>query len=500
MAVLRRVAISLILVMTACGESVTGTIDSTPTTSIVGVDTTVSEPDEHVSDQPQQTELPAPGYSCLEHGASTIDAATLEDIEDWEPAPEAFTSALALESGRPMSELGDWVTWPQAPADPPENDMVGYGEPIPLYVLTAALSVEPLVLLTSYSEPGLFPCEVAYVEYSPDFGYVSASPVIGETWCEVTDGQHGPSVVVYGVGSSAVPIRILVEGVETQSGTTMGPTRHVDYLTPLFREVGWPVEEVVSDIEEPARIASFARHLAGEGADGPVEIRASLLGPDGWVEISCGSGRMITVADVDITCSVDLVDGVPRIAAVGVDGLSTIRRQEAELTFPPGMVALDFAAPRGELISYSIEVLVSGSSVTADCGSVDVPTVLDVGAALALTREVAAYPAGPYVYWEYAFICPGCDTALQTTVFFITDAPPVVDRQPEGHPGLLSPFTVRDYLIEAVAAGSEVSVEFLDYGRIGTWEVDGVGIRTSCLIADTLPPELGATYCNYAGD
>ena len=140
-----------------------------------------------------------------------------------------------------MRELGDWVTWPQALADP-ADDRAGYGAPIPLYVLRPALSAEPLVLLASHSESGLTPCEIVYVEYSPEFGYVQATSDVGRTSCEVTDGQHGPTVYVYDVGASTVPVRILVEGVETQFGTTNSLTSHVDYLTPLFREAGWPVD------------------------------------------------------------------------------------------------------------------------------------------------------------------------------------------------------------------------------------------------------------------
>ncbi|MDA3038559.1 MAG: hypothetical protein O3C27_03345 [Actinomycetota bacterium] len=229
-------------------------------------------------------------------------------------------------------------------------------------------------------------------------------------------------------------------------------------------------------------------------------MSVSVLGADGWVDISCGRGRMITAADVDIACSVELVDGVPRLVTATGGGPYSIRRQGTELRFPLGIDALDFTAPRGERVSYSLEVFVSNDAVTIDCGSVDVPSELDTNAVLGHARRASAYAGGPFVYWEFAFICPGCDSALQTTVFLVNDAPPVVDRQPAGLPGLLSPFTVHDYLLDAIAAGSQVSVEFLGYGWIGTREVDRIGIRTSCPIADTLPPELGATYCNYTGE
>ncbi len=507
MSMLRRVALALTLVAAACtqpesietvAEVEAVSTSSTPTTAAATTSTTAATDDAYVEFDEAQLDA---GYRCVGFESPTIDAATLDAIADWEPAPESFTSTLAPESGRPIGELGDWVTWPRPELEPvadgSSSDDIGYEEALPLYVLATPLATEPLVLLASTTEAYPWPCEVVWVEWLSEFGYAAPVRDVADLSCEVTDAESGPTVFVTGIHGTAVPIRILVDGAEALSGSASPTLDHGDARSAVFEAAGWPVEPVSE--AEPSTGASFIRHLAGRGADGPVSVTASVLGVDGWIDLDCGSGRMITVDDVDVTCSLRLRDGIPEIVVSDPSVFSTLRRNGADLGWFHSVNGLDFTAPRGEEVTYSLDVIISGEPLEVPCGSIDVPAELDDRAALLHAREAATFVGGPNVYWEHAFVCPDCEPTLGTSYFLVNEEPPAVDGLPHGHPGRLSPFTVHDHLIAAIDAGREVTVEYLERGWIGSWEVDGVGIRTTCLIVDTLPPELGATYCNYDG-
>lgn len=365
-------------------------------------------------------------------------------------------------------------------------------------MLATPLATEPLILLASSADPFPRPCEVIWVEWLDDVGYAAPVRDVGELSCEVTDDEAGPTVFVTGIHGADVPVRILVDGIEAQMGMAFSPADHRDVLAPFLEAAGWPVEPILPS--DPSTGASFVRHLAGHGADGPVSVTASVLGPDGWVDLDCGSGRMITVDDVDVSCSLQLRDGIPEIVVSDPSVFFTLQRNGTDLRWIHSVNRLDFTAPRGEEVTYSLDVIVSGDPLDVPCGSIEVPAEIDDRAVLLLAREAAADAGGPHVYWEYAFVCPDCAPTLDTAYFLVDEEPPVIDGLPGGHPGLLSPFTVHDHLIAAIDAGHEVTVEFLDRGWIGSWDIDGVGIRTTCLVADTRPPELGATYCDYDGE
>ena len=208
---------------------------------------------------------------------------------------------------------------------------------------------------------------------------------------------------------------------------------------------------------------------------------------------------MLLPDDLPITCSVELVDGIPQVTAV-VEGLPVfLERNGIEMMLPPLTQPFpDLGATPGERADYWAWAGFGRDGAGVDCGGVDVPADRPVRGAILAARQLGAtFPMGPHVYWDYRLVCDGCDVESTLVYFIRTEDPPDPGPLPEGHPGLLSPVSVHDFLLDQLDEGNEVAATFGEFGQVLNWTVDGFGVETVCLLLDTQPPEMNPGHCGY---
>lgn len=162
----------------------------------------------------------------------------------------------------------------------------------------------------------------------------------------------------------------------------------------------------------------------------------------------------------------------------------------------------DLAAPTDG--SYRVEISGGvGERLVVPCssgGSVgdDVAAGAGGGTITQAQGRFAESAVLPYVYMTVAPICPGCSGEVdlqlspegQARVF----VPPLAEQTDPSQAGLVDPFVIHRLLLDAEAAGKDVTYSFDPVTGVPVeWTIDGEGARILCLEVDTAPPDLRVT-------
>ncbi|MFT7601774.1 MAG: hypothetical protein ACI8TP_004736 [Acidimicrobiales bacterium] len=251
-----------------------------------------------------------------------------------------------------------------------------------------------------------------------------------------------------------------------------------------------------------------ADRTAAAGTSHTYEVQG--VGPGGARSdaITCGAAELAAAVG-EVACSVSADDfGWPVVRWESVESIQVIVLRDGVALESD---AVDFASPHvdrtvpnGAEVQYSIRI--SGGA-QIPCGSATVATEPTGSADLQqiATDNVESY-SGPFEYVTVSPICDGCDAA-PVEIYLVPDLVDIarheveiawIDGSPtsETGPWLIDPLFVAHELLEAEAAGSEVTYAIdAETGLITRWTIDGRGAELLCFEIDTRPIEMRTDRC-----
>lgn len=446
-------------------------------------DTTLDPADTEIEvrDEEESEEL-VDGVYCIGRPETAVERTDFENRSDWEPAPPGLIGELVTADAT-VAELGEWRLWP-------DSDLAILVEPIDdqlkIYVSTSRAT-------------GIASCSVASLNFRRPVAPVS---------CSIEPEAVGVTVFVSGV-TEGVPIVYTVNGefaaeMVARSVGNNGIAEQVMWQR-IFAQLGESAEAIAQfDDMEPVYSSVFSVPWIEPGETATASIDVAMDGEA--LTIDCGESGTMGNPDLELECSVVMVDGLPVVNVRSVHGLfANVFRDGEQLTLLFGS-EVDLVPERGVPLVYSaIATRSSGEDVTADCGTVQVDPDLPLANLLRAAKPVADAPFGPHIYWRVTPECTGCSPTPTTLYFLSGDTPIAPWNLPSGHPGLVGPSRAHEMLLDAIAAGADVEATVNERGHVVSYTIDGLGISSDCLILDTLPPELvpatpvpaANNYCGY---
>lgn len=299
------------------------------------------------------------------------------------------------------------------------------------------------------------------------------------------DGEFAIEMESSSLGSSGVAEQVMWRSIYTQLGESAEAIAQFDNIEAQHSSV-YNVPWV-----EPGQTATASIDVIIDGEA---------------LTIECGESGTMSNSDLELECSVALVDGLPHLEVRNTPGLHVdIYRNGVVVPIYHGPL-VDLDAELGVPLTYTAIVMrFSHSDLVAECGTVELNVDLPLASLLRLSQASAETGFGPHVYWRVTPVCDGCTTEPTTLYFATADDPAVPWELPTDHPGLVHPGRVHKMLIRAIDAGSDVEATLDERGNVVSYTIDGQGISSDCLVIATLPPELVATtrspntdsYCGY---
>ncbi|MFW2383227.1 MAG: hypothetical protein ACN4GZ_15855 [Acidimicrobiales bacterium] len=246
---------------------------------------------------------------------------------------------------------------------------------------------------------------------------------------------------------------------------------------------GAPGEIFYSDFGSPAGELSYA--LVVRDSEG-VELQ----------RIECGS--VVVPSLESVTCSLDLLDGFPRLTISGGAFPQEVRRNGEPIEYSLEVRGLvDANATVGVELQYEVTVaapILGAPSQVVQCGSITAQEVALEDRIRSLAEQIS--PA--HWYGEVTPICDDCNPTPLLLGWNLTK----VYRWEDGTftpieettaPWFTSPGAVPQLLLDSIEAGRDVQAEF-DGREISQWSFDGEGASYRCLDGDTAPIEIRTPY------
>ena len=464
-------AITFLLLATACSNS--------PELDVVAQErptTTAAEGSEQENDDAEQPPETISGPSIIEPTEYQCPNGALIDFDRFDLDRTIGPETTTLADGTERRSYGGWVA---------DGELLFDAEPLQFQEKTALR-----VLNQATGEEWACPA-------SGDAGLLSAGSTTPEiVSCSVSPpwGVMGGQQVTYlGIRGDVGTVEILRNSASVSSflvGLTWS-----DLLT--IRQSGLadePVEDGIDPFGQPGEI--FFSDFGSPS--GEMSYDMVVRGPSGdeIQRVECGS---VVVPSLDsITCSLDLLDGYPRITVSDGGFPQEVRRdgQPIELSMSVNGL-IDTTASPDVPVQYEVTVLAPIAEVdpqVVQCGSIT-PVAIDLRQKI---ESAAGQIRAPHWYAEVLPICSECGLEpislgwnTSETFQWIDGAfsPLVVANEL----WYTSPGDVPQLLIDSIDAGLEVAAEF-DGFELVQWSIDGDGARYRCLDADTAPVDIRTPY------
>lgn len=418
------------------------------------------------------------GVYCLDRPTTAIERAEFENRLNWGEAPAHLVAELMTQD-QSIGDLGIWRLWPETNIaimiDPVSEPLQIYATSSDTRGVTACVIVSTI---TSIPAPALT-CHIEAGSIGPTV-FVSGVPD-GATIAYLVDGELAAEIDSWGIGNDGVAEQLMLQALNALAESPM----HVE-----------------SDQAFPQRSGVYELVWIESGQTVDVSVRAQIGGEIQTVD--CGQGTGLVEGDLQISCAVTLVDGLPSIEVQNPSQIHPlIYRNGVEVPLHFGIM-IDLTAERGIPLVYTAQATTfRGSPLVAECGTVEVSNELPLEVLLQTAQPGASNGFGPHLYWRVTPTCVDCPTEPTTIYLYVLDQPVDPWGLPDSHPGIHHPGTVHQLLLDAIAVGSDVQATVNQMGYVTSYSIDGQGIASDCFLVDTLPPELVGTgpgadiYCGY---
>ena len=471
---MRRLGLLLALFLaSSCTDSGTAleAVSDQAQTTVTSVASPTTDPDLSESMEEGDDGVAYPeiqNYVCsdgTEFGLSTFES-------EW-PDP---TAPLLLSDGSEVLPGGEWIEVETGFID---SRFLEFERKTALRFIDQSTGDEQVCLAEgadSAPAAGTQPANITSCWVNPPWGVMGGQQVVYK-------GERGDSGVVE-VHRNGAPFTTLSVSVTwdqllaiRQAETSETPTPDAPVL------FGSPDQIFFSDFGSPSGELSYALIVRD---DAGAEVQRA----------ECGSVVVPSLAEV--TCTLDLYEGWPRLSVSGVPFPEEVRRNGEVIEFSLSVGGLlDSNAPSGVPLEY--EVTVSGMDPgvpmqTVQCGSIEArPLPLDQRLRSQLDR------IGPaFWYGEMTPICAECDATpmhigWEAGVAYLWEEGEFSIIVGSTQPWFTSPADVPRLLLDAIEAGREVDATF-DGLEIAQWTIDGEGASYRCLGGDTAPIEIRQNY------